>query len=434
VRIFNAGLSAGNLNFVSKGMYMKRRVVITGLGVVAPNGIGKEAFWQSLKDGKSGIKKISYFDATTYPSQIAGEVHNFDPLEYMDPKTAKRMDRFSQFALASAKMALDDAGVKPGDNGLENAGIVIGSAIGGVPHAEEQHSIFIEKGLRRVSSYLAIRLFTGAAASQISIAFGIKGYSNTIGGACTAGADALGYAFDIVRKGESDMMIAGGAEAPLAPLTFASFCTIDAISNINGDPKRASRPFDAERNGFVMSEGAGVVILEELEHALKRKVPIYAEVLGYGTTFDAFHMVHPLPDGEQAKKAIKLSLADAEIDPDEIDYINAHGTSTILNDKIETGIIKKIFGERAYQIPINATKSMTGHTIGASGSLECIATALSIKEQFVHPTINYEYPDPECDLDYVPNVGRPAKIKCALSNSFGFGGKNSALIFRKVKF
>ena len=413
---------------------MKRRVVITGLGVVAPNGIGKEAFWQSLKEGKSGIKKISRFDATTYPSQIAGEVNDFDPLEYMDPKTAKRMDRFSQFALAGSKMALEDAGIKIGDSSLESAGIVIGSAIGGVPHAEEQHSIFIEKGLKRVSPYLAIRLFTGAAASQISIALGIKGYGNTIGGACTAGTDAIGYAFDIIRKGETDMIITGGAEAPLAPLTFASFCTIDAISNINGDPARASRPFDAERNGFVMSEGAGVVVLEELERALKRKVPIYAEVIGYGTTHDAFHMVHPLPHGEQAKKAIKKSLEDASIRPDEIDYINAHGTSTVLNDKIETAVIKEIFGERAYNIPINATKSMTGHTIGASGSLEIIATALTIKEQFLHPTINYDYPDPECDLDYVPNVGRPAKIKCALSNSFGFGGKNSALILKRVRY
>jgi len=419
---------------IKKEFLVKKRVVITGLGVIAPNGIGKNEFWKSLKEGRSGIKKISRFDATTYPSRVAGEVNDFDPLEYMDPKTAKRTDRFSQFALACAKIAIEDAGIKIGDSNLEHAGIIIGSAIGGIPYAEEQHSIFMEKGLKRVSPYLAIRLFSGAAASQISIALGIKGCGNTIGGACTAGTDAVGYGFEIIRKGEADMIIAGGAEAPLAPLTFASFCVIDAISNINGDPVRASRPFDAERKGFVMSEGAGVVVLEELSHALNRKAPIYAEVIGYGTTHDAFHMVHPLPHGEQASQAIKKGLEDAEIEPDEIDYINAHGTSTVLNDKIETGVIKKIFGEHAYRIPINATKSMTGHTIGAAGSLEISATALAIKEQFLHPTINYDYPDPECDLDYVPNVGRPAKIKCALSNSFGFGGKNSALIIKKFKF
>lgn len=410
---------------------MKRRVVITGLGVIAPNGVGKDEFWKSLKEGKSGITRITRFDATTYPCQVAGEVRNFDPTNYMDPKTAKRMDRFSQFALACAKMAVEDAGVKVGDNFLENAGIVVGSAMGGIPLAEAQHALFLEKGLKRVSPYLAISLFTGSASCQISIALGIKGYSNVIGGACAAGTDAIGYAFDIIKDGKIDMVVAGGAEAPLAPLTFGAFCVIDALSKINGNPARASRPFDAERNGFVMSEGAGIVVLEELGHALKRGARIYGEIIGYGTTYDSFHMVQPSPDGKQAARAVEMSLQDAGISHQEIDYINSHGTSTPLNDKMETKVIKDVFGERAYKIPINATKSMIGHTLGAAGALEVIVSALAIQNQFLHPTINYEFPDPDCDLDYVANGGRAAEVNCLLTNSYGFGGKNSALILKK---
>jgi 3-oxoacyl-[acyl-carrier-protein] synthase II len=413
---------------------MKRRVVVTGLGVVASNGIGKDEFWNSLKKGRSGIKKITRFDASTYPSQVAGEVNNFDPLDYMDSKVARRMDRFSHFAVACAKMAVEDAGLKIGNSELENAGVVVGSAIGGIPMAENQHGLFLEKGIKRVSPYLAISLFTGSASSQVSIALGIKGHSNVIGGACAAGTDAVGYAFDIIRKGETAMVIAGGTEAPLAPLTFGAFCVINALSTINGNPARASRPFDAERNGFVMSEGAGIVVLEELDQALERGVHIYAEIVGYGTTYDSFHMVRPSPDGKQAAKSVEMSLKDAEILPDEIDYINSHGTSTPLNDKVETAVIKEVFGERAYKIPISATKSMTGHTLGAAGSIEIITSALSIKDQFLHPTINYDYPDPECDLDYVPNLGRPSEINCVLTNSYGFGGKNSALILKRFSF
>jgi 3-oxoacyl-[acyl-carrier-protein] synthase II len=414
-----------------KGLQVRRRVVITGLGVVAPNGIGKDELWKSLKEGKSGINKITRFDASSYPCQVAGEVDNFDPLDYVDPKAAKRMDRFSQFALACAKMAIEDAGIKVGNSCLENAGVVLGSAIGGIPMAEDQHVLFLEKGLRRVSPYLAISLFTGAASSHISIALGIKGYSNTIGGACAAGTDAVGYAFDIIRDGEISVVIAGGAEAPLAPLTFGAFCVINALTKINGNPARASRPFDAERSGFVMSEGAGIMVLEDLEHALNRGTYIYAEIVGYGTTYDSFHMVQPSPNGEQASKAVEMSLKDAEILSEEIDYINAHGTSTPLNDKVETEVIKNVFGKRAYSIPISATKSMTGHALGAAGSIEIIASVLAIKDQFLHPTINYEYPDPECDLDYVPNVGRPSEIKYVITNSYGFGGKNSSLILKR---
>jgi 3-oxoacyl-[acyl-carrier-protein] synthase II len=410
---------------------MKRRVVITGVGVVAPNGIGKDEFWNALKEGRSGIKQISRFDTSGYPCQVAGEVQNFDPLDYMDSKKARRMDLFSQFALASAEMAIADAGIAVGNGLLDNASVVVGSAIGGIPMAEDQHSRFLEKGLKRVSPYLAISLFTGSASSQISIALGIKGYSNVIGGACAAGTDAIGYAFDIIRNGETQVVIAGGAESPLAPLTFGSFCVIDALSKINGNPTRASRPFDAERNGFVMSEGSGIVVVEDLEHALKRGAYIYAEIIGYGTTYDSFHMVKPEPNAKEASKAVEMSLTDANISPSEIDYINAHATATLLNDQRETQVIKNVFGEQAYTIPISATKSMIGHTLGAAGAIEVITSVLSIKDQFIHPTINYEYPDPECDLDYVPNVGRPAEINFLLTNSYGFGGKNSALILKK---
>ena len=410
---------------------MKNRVVITGLGVIAPNGIGKDEFWKALKEGKSGIKKISRFDPSGYPCQVAGEITNFDPLEYMDSKAVKRMDRFSQFSLACAKMAIEDADLKIGNGALENASVVVGSAIGGIPMAEDQHVLFLEKGLKRISPYLAISLFTGSASGQISIALGIKGYSNVIGGACAAGTDAVGYSFDIIRKGETSLVLAGGAEAPLAPLTFGSFCIIDALSKINGSPERASRPFDAERNGFVMSEGAGILVLEELTHALKRGAHIYAEIVGYGTRYDSYHMVQPSPNGEEAGKAVLMSLQDAEISPEKIDYINAHGTSTPLNDKTETIVAKRVFGERAYKIPISSTKSMIGHTLGAAGAIEVIVSALTLKDQFIHPTINYEYPDPDCDLDYVPKVGRPAKVNYLLTNSYGFGGKNSALVLKK---
>jgi 3-oxoacyl-[acyl-carrier-protein] synthase II len=282
-----------------------------------------------------------------------------------------------------------------------------------------------------VDPLIAIKIFSGASTSQVSVEFGIKGHSNTIGGACAAGTDSIGYAFYAIKNNLADMMIAGGSEAPIVPLTFGAFCLIKALSTRNGDPTRASRPFDKERDGFVMGEGAGVVILEDLNCALKRGASIYAEVLGYGTTNDAYHMVQPLPTGEQAQKAVQLALRNANVDPSEIDYINAHGTSTPLNDKVETDVIKNIFGEYAYRIPISSTKSMIGHSLGAAGSIELITSGLTIKNQFIHPTINYEFPDPECDLDYVPNKGREAVVKTVLSNSYGFGGKNSAIVIRK---
>jgi 3-oxoacyl-[acyl-carrier-protein] synthase II len=414
-----------------KEIMNNKRVVITGMGVIAPNGIGVDAFWDSLVNGRSGIGRITHFDASSYPSQIAGEIKDFDPLDFMSSKTARRMDRFAQFSVAATRMALEDAGIEITEKNSERMGISLGSALGGIPCAEEQHSVFLEKGLHRVDPLIAIKIFSGASTSQISVEFGIKGHSNTIGGACAAGTDSIGYAFCAIKNDFADMMIAGGSEAPIVPLTFGAFCLIKALSTRNGDPTRASRPFDKERDGFVMGEGAGVVILEGLDCALKRGASIYAEVLGYGTTNDAYHMVQPLPTGEQAQKAVQLALRDANVDPSEIDYINAHGTSTPLNDKVETDVIKNIFGEYAYRIPISSTKSMIGHSLGAAGSIELIASGLTIKNQFIHPTINYEFPDPECDLDYVPNTGRKAVVNIVLKNSYGFGGKNSAIVIRK---
>jgi len=410
-----------------------RRVVITGLGVIASNGIGKDAFWQALKAGKSGIKEITRFDASSYPSQIAGEVHGFDPLDYMSPKSAKRMDRYAQFAVATSKMALEDAELRITEKNKTNIGIVFSSAVGGAVLTEKQYSILLEKGLRRANPYLAISLFPGAASSQIAMELGIIGYNNTFSTGC-AGGDAIGHAFHAIRNNLADVIICGGAECPITPLTFGSFCIINALSTHNNkEPWRASRPFDKKRDGFVMSEGAGAVILEELNHALDRGAHIYAEIIGYGTTCDAFHITQPSPNGVGSVKAMQIALRDADMRPEKIDYINAHGTSTPINDDHETKVIKKVFGKHAYRIPISANKSMTGHSLGASPAIEFIASVLTIQDQFIPPTINYEYPDPKCDLDYVPNKGREAKVNVMLSNSQGFGGKNVALIIKKFE-
>jgi len=411
----------------------KRRVVITGMGVIAPNGIGIDNFWDTLAHGRSGVRKITCFDASSYPSKIAAEIDEFDATTYINPKSARRMDRFAQFAVSCSGMALSHSNVTVSDKNSDRIGIALGSALGGIPSAEQQHSVFIEKGLKRVDPLLAIKIFPGGATSQVAIEFGIRGHSNTIGGACAAGTDNVGYAFYAIKNDLADIMIAGGAEAPIVPLTFGAFCLIGAISTRNGDPTRASRPFDKERDGFVMGEGAGALIVEDLEHALKRDASIYAEILGYGTTNDAYHMVQPSPSGDEEKKSIQLALRDAQIDPKEIDYINPHGSSTPLNDKIETKIIKQVFGEYAYRIPISANKSMIGHALGAAGAIELVASVLTIKNQFIPPTINYESVDPECDLDYVPNEGRKASVTTVLKTSFGFGGKNSSIIIGKYK-
>jgi 3-oxoacyl-[acyl-carrier-protein] synthase II len=412
----------------------KRRVVITGMGVIAANGIGIETFWNSLVCGRSGVQRITRFDSSSYSCKVAAEVNDFDPLFFMSSKSARRMDRFAQFAVACTKMALEDASIEITQKNADTIGIALGSALGGFPLAEEQYAIFLEKGLKRVDPLLATRTFVGGSTSQVAIEFGVKGFSNTIGGACAAGTDSIGYAFQLIRSGLVEMMITGASEAPLAPLTLGAFGELGALSRRNGDPTAASKPFDKERDGFVMGEGGAVLILEDLEAALSRGGNIYAEILGYGTTIDAYSITHPLPSGEQARKAIQLALRDADVEPVGIDYINAHGSSTPLNDKIETKIIKEVFGEYAYRIPISSIKSMIGHPLGAAGSIEAVASALTIRHQFMPPTINYEFPDPECDLDYIPNKGRNAFINTVLSNSYGFGGKNASLIMRKFPF
>ncbi|MFH2012148.1 MAG: beta-ketoacyl-ACP synthase II [Pseudomonadota bacterium] len=410
---------------------MKRRVVITGLGVIAPNGIGKDAFWDALKKGKSGIKKVTRFDVSSYPTKIAGEVTDFDPTEYMNPKSARRIDRFSQFGVACAKMAINDAKIEIEREDKDRIGVAVGSAAGALPLAEEQHSIFLEKGLNRVSPLFSTMLFTGNCGNQICIELGIKGYSTSISVACATGIDNIDYAFKMISYNKSDIMIAGASEAPLAPLTFGSFCLIKASSTSNDEPEKALKPFDKYRDGTVLSEGAGILILEELQHALDRGASIYSEIVGYGTAHDAYHLTQPLPNGEQGAKAIYLGLKDAGIKPTDIDYINAHGTSTPLNDKIETRTIKNAFGKYAYKVPVSSIKSMTGHALGGSGAIEAVSCNLVIENQFLPPTINYKYPDSECDLDYIPNVGRKADVNILLLNSSAFGGKNSVLIMRK---
>jgi len=411
----------------------RRRAVITGLGVIAPNGIGKEAFWNALKEGQSGIKKITRFDASTYNSQVAGEVNDFDPTDYMSPKSARRMDRFAQFAVAAARMALEDTRLIINEKNDEKIGVVTGTALGGIPYAEFQHSIFMEKGLDKTDPLLATRLFCGEASSQTSIELKIKGPCYTVSAACSSGTDAIGLALSLIRNKIVDVVITGGAEAPLTPLTFGSFCRIGALSQRNGFPPKASCPFDKNRDGFVMGEGAGVIVLEELKHALKRNAHIYGEIIGYGASSEAYHMTLPSDDADGYIRAIKSALQDARLAAGEIDYINAHGTATPQNDKTETLAIKKVFGPRAYSIPISSTKSMTGHSIGGAGAIELVASALTLANKFLHPTINYETPDPECDLNYIPNRGIEANVDMILSNSAAFGSRNAALIIARYR-
>ncbi|HEC67430.1 MAG TPA: beta-ketoacyl-[acyl-carrier-protein] synthase family protein [Candidatus Desulfofervidus auxilii] len=409
---------------------MKRQVVITGIGVIAPNGVGKDAFWQAVINGKTGIGRVSRFDTSGYASQVAGEVNDFDPTDYMSPKTARRIDRFSQFGLACTKMALEDAGLILDREDYSKVGIAVGSAIGGLPFAEQQHSIFLEKGLNRVFPLLSTRLFPGTCANQICIEIGIRGKCSVISTGCATGVDNIAYAFETIKSGECDIMIAGAAEAPLAPLTYASFCLIGVMSR---KESRTPKPFDKYRDGIVLSEGGAILVLEHIKHALKRGAHIYAEVAGYGTTHDAFHLTQPSPDGKQAEKAIKLALKHADLQPEDISYINAHGSATPLNDKIETNIIKNVFGEHAFQIPISSIESMIGHPLGASSAIKIAASALSIANGVIPPTINYEYPDPDCDLDYVPKKGRKSNLEAVLCNAFSFGGKNSILVLKKYR-
>jgi len=411
----------------------KRRVVITGVGVISPVGNDAQTFWASLLAGKSGIGPVTHFDASEFPTRIAGEVKDFDPSAFMDKKDVKRTDRFVQFAIAATKMALEDARLKIEEQDPERVGVYIGSGIGGLATWEDQHRVLLEKGPRRVSPFLIPMMIANMAAGQVSIHFGLKGPNSAPITACATGTHAIGDAFKIIQRGEADVMVAGGTEATIRPLAFAGFCAAKAMSTRNDEPEKASRPFDKDRDGFVMGEGAGVLILEELEHAKRRGAPIIAEVIGYGMSADAFHLTQPDPDGDGAKRAMLAAIRDAGIRPEEVDYINAHGTSTELNDKVETQAIKAAFGEHAYKLAISSTKSMTGHMLGAAGAVEAIATALALRDQILPPTINYETPDPACDLDYVPNEARRVPVRVALSNSFGFGGHNATIALKRYE-
>ncbi|ADL07821.1 beta-ketoacyl-ACP synthase II [Thermosediminibacter oceani] len=411
----------------------KQRVVITGLGVISPVGTGKDKFWKSLLEGKSGIDYITRFNCDEFPTKFAGEVKDYNPEEYIEKKELKRLDRFAQFGIGAAKMAIDDAGLDLSSVDATRVGVVLGCGIGGVETWEEQHRVLIEKGLKRVSPFFIPMMISNMAAGQISMFFNLKGPNYTVVTACASSTTAIGEAFRILQRNEADVMITGGTEAPITPLSLAGFSSMKALSTRNEDPSRASRPFDKDRDGFVMGEGAGILVMETLEHALKRGARIYAEVLGYGCTADAYHLTQPAPEGEGAKRAMLAAIRDAGIQPEEIDYINAHGTSTPLNDKYETMAIKGVFGEHAYKLLISSTKSMTGHLLGAAGAVEAIASVMTVYTDEVHPTINYENPDPECDLNYVPNTPVKKTINVALSNSMGFGGHNATIIIGKIK-
>ncbi|EJL30052.1 beta-ketoacyl-ACP synthase II [Brevibacillus sp. BC25] len=412
---------------------MKRRVVITGVGVVSPVGNDAQTFWNSLLEGKSGIDRVAAFDASDYPTQIAGEVKNFDPEQYMDKKDIRRTDRFVQFGLAAAKMAVEDAKLEITPENAERVGVYIGSGIGGLTTWEEQHSVLLEKGPRRVSPFFIPMLIANMASGAVSIQYGAKGPTSSAITACATGTNAIGDALRLIQFDHADVMIAGGAEATVRPMAFAGFCSAKAMSTRNEEPQKASRPFDQDRDGFVMGEGAGVLILEELEHAKKRGATIIAEVIGYGMSADAHHITSPSPGGEGAARCMASALKDAGVDPTEVQYINAHGTSTGQGDIAETQAIKSLFGEHAYKLAVSSTKSMTGHLLGATGGVEAIATAYALRDQVLPPTINLENPDPECDLDYVPNHARKATVNVAVSNTFGFGGHNATVILKRYE-
>ena len=405
------------------------RVVVTGLGAVAPNGIGVEQFWDNLTRGVSGVATITRFDASKHDVRIAGEVKGFDPLQWIEKKEVRKMDLFIQYAIAAAQMAFDDAGLKVADDNRERMGVFVGTGMGGIPALEESHKILMERGPGRVSAFFIPSIITNLGSGQISMRFGMKGPNSCVCTACATGNHAIGDSLRILQHGEADVMIAGGSEAVITPLTIAGFGAMRALSTRNDEPTRASRPFDKGRDGFVMGEGSGIMVLETLEHAQRRGARIYAELVGYGMSADAYHMTLPALDG--AVRSMRLCLQDAKLAPSEIDYVNAHGTSTPAGDVNETQALKEVFGEQARKFAVSSTKSMTGHLLGAAGGIESVITVLSIVKGLLPPTINYETPDPECDLDYVPNKARAARVRTALTNSFGFGGTNASLIFTR---
>jgi len=406
------------------------RVVVTGVGALTPVGNTADELWSALIQGRSGIGPITKFDSTGYPTRIAGEVKNFDPLVYVDKKEARRLDPYLQYAVASAVMAVEDAALDTGKVAGERFGVLIGSGIGGITTLLETHKTLLDKGPDRVSPFFVPMMIVNMASGLVSMRFGAKGPNSAVVTACATGNHAIGDSFKVIQRGDADVMIAGGAEAIIVPLTIAGFCSMKAMSTHNDEPTKAMRPFDANRDGFVCGEGAGVVVLESLEHALRRDARIYAEIIGYGLTGDAHHMTAPDPEGDGAARAMAASLRDAGVDVSAVGYVNAHGTSTPYNDKFETIAIKRVFGDHARRLAVSSTKSMTGHMLGAAGGVEAIATSLALHHGVLPPTINYETPDPDCDLDYVPNQARKQQVEIAISNAFGFGGTNATLAFR----
>jgi len=409
----------------------RRRVVVTGLGALTPLGNTADEFWTALTQARSGIGPITRFDASTYPTRIAGEVRNFDPLRYVEKKEARRLDPYLQYAIACAAMAVEDASLDPAKVDGTRFGVLIGSGIGGIQTLLETHKTLLEKGPDRVSPFFIPMMIVNMASGLVSMRFGAKGPNSSVVTACATGNHAIGDAFKIIQRGDADMMLAGGAEAIIIPLTIAGFCAMKAMSTRNDEPTKASRPFDAERDGFVCGEGGGVVLVEALEHAQRRDARIYGEIVGYGMTGDAHHLTAPDPEGDGAARAMAAALRDGGLEASEVGYINAHGTSTPYNDKFETLAIKRVFGDHARRLAVSSTKSMTGHLLGAAGGVEAIATLLALHNGLLPPTINYETPDPDCDLDYVPNQARKQDVEVALSNAFGFGGTNATLAFRK---
>ena len=407
------------------------RVVVTGLGVVTPVGLDVPTMWRSLLQGSSGIGRITSFDPTAFESHIAAEITAFDPAHWLSAKEIKRTERFVQFAVAASKQAMTDSGLDMSREDPFRAGVLIGSGMGSLRLIEEQHHILVTKGPKKITPFMIPMIIVNMAPGQVAISLGLKGPNSCTATACASGAHGVGEAFRIVQRGDAEVMLAGGTEACISPLSIGGFCALMALSRCNDDPTHASRPFDKDRDGFVMGEGAGVMVLEELEHAKRRSARIYAEMVGYGRTADAYHMTAPDPEGTGAAGAMSAALKDAGCQPKQVDYINAHGTSTQLNDKIETLAIKRVFKEHAKRVPISSTKSMMGHLIGAAGGVEAVISVLAIHHGAIPPTMNYATPDPECDLDYVPNQARSQPVLCTLSNSLGFGGHNATVIFRK---
>ena len=412
---------------------MKRRVVVTGLGLVTPIGNSVEATWSSLMAGRSGVDYIRKFDASTFPVRIAAEVKDFDPLDYVEKKEARKMGSFIHYAIAASDEALRDSGLRITPEIAERVGTYISSGIGDFWAIEREHSKLLSEGPERISPFFIVSAIVNLAAGQVSIRTGAKGPNSATATACSAGAHAIGDSFKIIQRGDADVMICGGAESAITPMSVAGFAAMSALSTRNDDPLRASRPFDADRDGFVIGEGAGIMILEELEFARRRGARIYAEIVGYGMTADAYHITQPDETASGAVRVMQMAMRDAGVAPEQVGYINAHGTSTPYNDRLETLAIKKAFGEHAYKLAVSSTKSMTGHLLGAAGGIEAVFSVLAIARKMLPPTINYTTPDPACDLDYVPNEPREAQVECALSNSFGFGGTNAALLFRRYE-